>query len=331
MSEQRIVLAARPNGKPTGETFRYESFELAELKEGQVALESLYISVDPYMRGRMNDARSYSQPFEIDEPIHGGVVARVIESKSEGLKSGDVVVGMLDWATKAVVDAKTVRKIDEQIAPISTALGVLGMTGMTAYFGLLDIGNPQPGETVVVSAAAGAVGSIVGQIAKIKGARVVGIAGSDEKLQHLKADLGFDEVINYKTEDIREALDRTCPDGIDVYFENVGGEIGDAVLDRLNPFARVPVCGAISGYNAQQDIGPRVQSKLIIARARMQGFLVGDYGKRFKEAAEQLGQWVSEGKLQYEETIFEGFDRVPNAFLGLFDGSNTGKLLVKVK
>ena len=331
MSEQRIVLAARPDGKPTGETFRYESFELAELKEGQVALESLYISVDPYMRGRMNDARSYSQPFEIDEPIHGGVVARVIESKSEGLKSGDVVVGMLDWATKVVVDAKTVRKIDEQIAPISTALGVLGMTGMTAYFGLLDIGNPQPGETVVVSAAAGAVGSIVGQIAKIKGARVVGIAGSDEKLQHLKADLGFDEVINYKTEDIREALDRTCPDGIDVYFENVGGEIGDAVLDRLNPFARVPVCGAISGYNTQQDIGPRVQSKLIIARARMQGFLVGDYGKRFKEAAEQLGQWVSEGKLQYEETIFEGFDRVPDAFLGLFDGSNTGKLLVKVK
>ncbi|KSU49131.1 NADP-dependent oxidoreductase [Exiguobacterium indicum] len=331
MSEQRIVLAARPNGKPTGETFRYESFELTELKEGQVALESLYISVDPYMRGRMNDARSYSQPFEIDEPIHGGVVARVIESKSEGLKSGDVVVGMLDWATKVVVDAKTVRKIDEQIAPISTALGVLGMTGMTAYFGLLDIGNPQPGETVVVSAAAGAVGSIVGQIAKIKGARVVGIAGSDEKLQHLKADLGFDEVINYKTEDIREALDRTCPDGIDVYFENVGGEIGDAVLDRLNPFARVPVCGAISGYNAQRDIGPRVQSKLIIARARMQGFLVGDYGKRFKEAAEQLGQWVSEGKLQYEETIFEGFDRVPDAFLGLFDGSNTGKLLVKVK
>ena len=331
MSEQRIVLAARPDGKPTGETFRYESFELAELKEGQVALESLYISVDPYMRGRMNDARSYSQPFEIDEPIHGGVVARVIESKSEDLKSGDVVVGMLDWATKAVVDAKTVRKIDEQIAPISTALGVLGMTGMTAYFGLLDIGNPQPGETVVVSAAAGAVGSIVGQIAKIKGARVVGIAGSDEKLQHLKADLGFDEVINYKTEDIREALDRTCPDGIDVYFENVGGEIGDAVLDRLNPFARVPVCGAISGYNTQQDIGPRVQSKLIIARARMQGFLVGDYGKRFKEAAEQLGQWVSEGKLQYEETIFEGFDRVPDAFLGLFDGSNTGKLLVKVK
>lgn len=331
MSEQRIVLAARPDGKPTGETFRYESFELAELKEGQVALESLYISVDPYMRGRMNDARSYSQPFEIDEPIHGGVVARVIESKSEGLKSGDVVVGMLDWATKAVVDAKTVRKIDEQIAPISTALGVLGMTGMTAYFGLLDIGNPQPGETVVVSAAAGAVGSIVGQIAKIKGARVVGIAGSDEKLQHLKADLGFDEVINYKTEDIREALDRTCPDGIDVYFENVGGEIGDAVLDRLSPFARVPVCGAISGYNTQQDIGPRVQSKLIIARARMQGFLVGDYGKRFKEAAEQLGQWVSEGKLQYEETIFEGFDRVPDAFLGLFDGSNTGKLLVKVK
>lgn len=331
MSEQRIVLAERPNGKPTGETFRYESFELADLREGQVALESLYISVDPYMRGRMNDTRSYSQPFEIDEPIHGGVVARVIESKSEALKSGDVVVGMLDWATKAVVDAKSVRKIDEQIAPISTALGVLGMTGMTAYFGLLDIGNPQPGETVVVSAAAGAVGSIVGQIAKIKGARVVGIAGSDEKLQHLKADLGFDEVINYKTEDIQKALDRTCPDGIDVYFENVGGEIGDAVLDRLNPFARVPVCGAISGYNAQQDIGPRVQSKLIIARARMQGFLVGDYGKRFKEAAEQLGQWVSEGKLRYEETIFEGFDRVPDAFLGLFDGSNTGKLLVKVK
>lgn len=330
MSEQQIVLASRPEGRPTRDTFRYETIELDALKADQVLVETLYISVDPYMRGRMNDARSYSQPFDLDAPIQGGVVARVVESTSDLLTVGDTVVGMLDWATKSVVDAKQVRKIDATLAPVSTALGVLGMTGMTAYFGLLDIGNPQPGETVVVSAAAGAVGSIVGQIAKIKGARVVGIAGSAEKIQYLKEELGFDEVINYKTEQIGEALDRTCPDGIDVYFENVGGAIGDAVLDRLNPFARVPVCGAISGYNEQADLGPRVQSKLIIARARMQGFLVGDYGKRFKEAAEQLGQWVSNGELKYEETIFEGFEQVPDAFLGLFDGSNTGKLLIKL-
>ncbi len=330
MAEQQIVLAERPEGRPTRETFRYESIELNAPDAGQVLLETLYISVDPYMRGRMNDARAYSHPFELDAPVQGGVVAKVIESRSDALKEGDIVVGMLDWATKLVVDAKTVRKIDASLAPVSTALGVLGMTGMTAYFGLLDIGNPQPGETVVVSAAAGAVGSIVGQIAKIKGARVVGIAGSDEKTTYLKEQLGFDEVINYKTEDVGEALDRACPSGVDVYFENVGGEIGDAVIDRLNPFARIPVCGAISGYNEKENIGPRVQSKLIASRARMQGFLVGDYGKRFKEAAEQLGKWVSAGELKYEETIFEGFENVPDAFLGLFDGSNTGKLLVKL-
>lgn len=226
------------------------------------------------------------------------------------------------------------RKIDTSLAPASAYLGILGMTGLTAYFGLLDIGRPKEGETVVVSGAAGAVGSTVGQIAKIKGARVVGIAGSDEKIDYLKQELQFDEAINYKTaDDIQKALQNACPDGVDVYFDNVGGPISDAVMNLLNEFARIPVCGAISSYNAESeadDMGPRVQSKLIKTKSLMQGFIVSDYSDRFSEGAKQLAEWLKAGKLHYEETITEGFENIPDAFLGLFKGENKGKQLIKV-
>lgn len=331
-TQQQIQLASRPKGTPVKDDFRFADVKVEEPKEGEVLLQTVYLSVDPYMRGRMSDAKSYVEPFKLDEALHGGGVAKVVKSKSDAFDEGDYIVGMLPWQEYSVASEKAVRKIDPQVAPVSTHLGILGMPGLTAYFGLLDIGQPKENETVVVSGAAGAVGSAVGQIAKIKGARVVGIAGTDEKVSYLKDELGFDEAINYKTAgDIREALEKACPDGIDVYFENVGGEIGDAAINLLNKFGRVPVCGAISAYNKQgEDTGPRVQGQLIKTSALMKGFTVGDYASRYKEAAADLGKWVSEGKLKYEETITEGFDNILDAFLGLFEGKNMGKQLVKV-
>ena len=335
MSKQlnrQIRLAKRPQGLPDKETFAFTEEPIAEISEGEVLVKTLYVSVDPYMRGRMIDAKSYSAPFPLNEVIEGGVVGEVVESKSSTFETGDKIVGALGWQEYSVANEKMIRKIDPDVAPITTSLGILGMTGLTAYFGLLDIANPQPGETVVVSGAAGAVGSAVGQIAKIKGARVVGIAGTDEKVQYLKETLGFDEAINYKTTtDIRKDLEKSCPDGVDVYFDNVGGEISDAVMQLLNQFARIPVCGAISTYNnTEVDLGPRVQGTLIKTSSLMKGFIVGDYSARFPEGAKDLGKWVQEGKLKYEESIIDGFDQIPDAFLGLFKGTNVGKQLVKV-
>ncbi len=335
MSKQlnrQIRLAKRPHGLPDKETFAFTEEPIAEISEGEVLVKTLYVSVDPYMRGRMIDAKSYSAPFPLNEVIEGGVVGEVVESKSSTFQTGDKIVGALGWQEYSVANEKMIRKIDPDVAPITTSLGILGMTGLTAYFGLLDIANPQPGETVVVSGAAGAVGSAVGQIAKIKGARVVGIAGTDEKVQYLKETLGFDEAINYKTTtDIRKDLENACPDGVDVYFDNVGGEISDAVMQLLNQFARIPVCGAISTYNnTEVDLGPRVQGTLIKTSSLMKGFIVGDYSARFPEGAKDLGKWVQEGKLKYEESIIDGFDQIPDAFLGLFKGTNVGKQLVKV-
>lgn len=315
---------------PDNDTFGFKDAPVPEPKDGEVLVRTLYLSVDPYMRGRMQDTESYVEPFPLNEVIHGGVVGEIVQSNSTDFKRGDTIVGMLGWQEYSAVPAKAVRKIDPDTAPITTALGVLGMPGLTAYFGLLHIGQPQEGETVVVSGAAGAVGSIVGQIAKIKGARVVGIAGSDEKLQYLKQ-IGFDETINYKTDNVGQALKKACPNGVDVYFDNVGGEISDEVYSLLNKFARVPICGAISSYNkAGEDLGPRVQTKLIKSSALMKGFVVGDYSDRFEEGTRALGTWVKNGSLKYEETIVEGFDNIPEAFLGLFKGSNLGKQLVKV-
>jgi NADPH:quinone reductase len=271
-------------------------------------------------------------PYKLHEPILGGVVAEVVESRNSQLPQGTVVMGNLPWQTYSVSNGKGLTPVDPNLAPLSYHLGILGMPGLTAYCGLLFIGDPKPGETVVVSGAAGAVGTVVGQIARIKGCRVVGIAGSDEKINYLKQDLGFDEAINYKTtSDIQQALATACPNGVDVYFDNVGGEISDAVYSLLNNFARIAVCGQISFYNATSPpTGPRVEPILLKTKSLMKGFIVSDYMDRFGEAATGLAGWLKEGKLQYEESIVEGFDQLPHAFLGLFKGENIGKQLVKV-
>ncbi|MDL4843205.1 NADP-dependent oxidoreductase [Aquibacillus rhizosphaerae] len=329
---RQIILAERPTGTPDHRSFKFVEREIGEPGDGQILIQTHYVSVDPYMRGRMIDAESYVEPFKIGDVIQGGSIGEVIESKSNQYKKGDMVIGMFGWQEYYIANETEVRTIDPNFAPITTNLGVLGMTGLTAYFGLLDIGKPKAGETVVISGAAGAVGSVVGQIAKIQGARVVGIAGSEEKVTYLKEELDFDEVINYKkSEDIEMDIKAACPNGVDVYFDNVGGDISDAVLTQLNRFARVPVCGAISSYNLEEiDLGPRVQTVLIKKSALMQGFTVGNYADRFQEGASQLGQWLKEEKLTYRETIREGFDSIPDAFLDLFKGENIGKLLVKV-
>ncbi|WP_240374852.1 NADP-dependent oxidoreductase [Bacillus piscicola] len=329
---EQIVLAERPQGLPSIETFQFKKIPLPDIQEKEVLVRTLYVSVDPYMRGRMQDQKSYVPPFPLGEVINGGVIGEVVGSRSDFFTKGDIVTGSLDWQKFSAVREDNIRKIDPEVAPISTHLGILGMPGLTAYFGLLDIGAPQKGETVVVSGAAGAVGSTVGQIAKIKGARVVGIAGTDEKTSWLKTELEFDEALNYnKEDDLQRALASTCPEGVDVYFDNVGGPISDAVLSQLNAFARVPVCGAISSYNkTEADLGPRIQPQLIKTRALIKGFIVGDYQEQFGEASAELGKWLQSGKLTYKENIVEGFEKIPSAFLGLFKGENVGKQIVKV-
>lgn len=329
--QKQIKLVKRPVGTPTNADFEFTSVAIGEPGEGEVLIRTNYISVDPYLRGRMNDAKSYVPPFELNAVIKSGVIGQVIESNSAQFQKNDIVTGQLGWQEYSVVSESEIRLIDTSVAPASAYLGILGMTGLTAYFGLLDIGQPKAGETVVVSGAAGAVGSVVGQIAKIKGAYVVGIAGSDDKTSYLLNDLGFDVAINYKTEDVKTALNKACPNGIDVYYENVGGEIGDAVFPLLNKFARIPVCGAISAYNNEEiDVGPRVQGYLIKTSSTMKGFTVGDYAPRFEEGAKALAGWLKEGKLQYEETVTEGFDHTVDTFLDLFKGANLGKSIVKV-
>ncbi|WP_422122522.1 NADP-dependent oxidoreductase [Planococcus sp. X10-3] len=328
---KEIHLANRPEGTPANEDFAFVEKEIASPGEGEVLLKTLYLSVDPYMRGRMRDVKSYVAPFALNEAISGGVLAEVVESNSELLQRGDIVNGTLKWAEYTITKADKVQKVDPTIAPITTRLGILGLTGLTAYFGLLDIGKPQPGETVVVSGAAGAVGSVVGQIAKLKGARAVGIAGSQEKIDYLINELGFDAAVNYKSDSFNEDLKDALPDGVDVYFDNVGGEVSDAVIWELNRNARVVVCGTISSYNkSDSDIGPRIQWKFITTSSMMKGFTLGDYASHFKTGATDLGKWLQEGKLKYEETIIEGFENTPKAFLGLFEGTNLGKQLVKV-
>lgn len=330
MQTNTILLASRPQGEPTEAQFQFETRELPALKSGEVLLKTRYVSVDPYMRGRMSSAKSYVAPFEVGEPIAGGVVAEVVESQAEKLPVGSIVVGNLPWQEYSVAPAAQLNRVPADQAPISYYLGLLGMPGLTAYFGLLDICDPKEGETVVVSGAAGAVGTVVGQLAKIKGARVIGTAGTDEKVAYLK-ELGFDEAINYKTADLPAALAAAAPNGVDCYFDNVGGPITDAVYDLLNKHARIAICGQISLYNATEvPVGPRPESKLLKTSTKLQGFIVSDYLSRWPEGVKQLGEWYGQGKLQFEETVTEGFDQIPAAFLGLFKGDNTGKAVVKV-
>ena len=329
---REIILIKRPEGMPREDDFRLIETEMPVCRDGMVVVKTLYLSVDPYMRGRMSGVKTYISPFELEKAITGGIVGEVVQTKTPDLKAGDIVTGNLGWRDYNGADSRELRKFDPGIAPVSTALGILGMPGLTAYFGLLDIGKPSSGETVVVSGAAGAVGTVAGQIAKIKGCRVVGIAGSDEKTGYLVHDLGFDAAINYKTApDIKKAIKDACPNGVDIYFDNVGGEISDAVMPLLNYKARVVLCGQISQYNmSKPETGPRVQAYLLVKSALMKGFIVIDYADRSDEGIRQLAQWVSQKKLKYAEHVVEGLENAPRAFIGLFKGENLGKQIVKV-
>jgi NADPH:quinone reductase len=333
MKRKQIVLASRPHGLPSIDNFRFEENETGKLIDNEVLLKTWYISVDPYMRGRMNDAKSYAAAFQLDKPVSGGAVATVIESRSSSFVEGDTVFGMLPWATYCIEKAENLRKVDVQSAPPGYYLGVLGMPGLTAYFGMTDIGKPKEGETVVISGAAGAVGIVAGQIAAIKGARVVGIAGSDEKCRLLKEQFGFEEAVNYKTaKTMRKVIADVCPKGVDVYYDNVGGDITDAVIDNLNFNSRIALCGQISLYNSTEiPMGPRVFPALLTKSVLVKGFIVGNYSERFGEAFTYLTQWINEGKIKYTETIIHGFNKLPETFIALFSGKNQGKMLVKTE
>ena len=323
---REVHLAARPRGVPQLTDFRVVDVDLPDPADGEVLIENAFVSVDPYMRGRMNDTKSYVPPFQIGEPLTGGAVGQVISSRNDQWPEGTWVVHNLGWRELALSDGAGLLPFDPSLAPVSTALGVLGMPGLTAYVGLLDVGRPKEGETVFVSGAAGAVGSAVGQIAKLKGCRVIGSAGSAEKIAWLR-ELGFDEVFDYRETSAREAL----RDGIDVYFDNVGGETLEAALGALRPRGRVVACGAISQYNATElPPGPRNLFLVVTKRLRIEGFIVSDHFDRLPAFLADAGPWVRDGSLRYRETIVEGIENAPAAFIGLLAGENVGKMLVRV-
>lgn len=331
MINRRWTLAARPVGMPKTSDFALVESPAPRPNEGQALLRAAFLSVDPYMRGRISGMKSYAKPVEIGETMVGGTVCEVVESKHDALKAGDFVEAYTGWQEFAVADGGALRKLDPTLAPVSTALGILGMPGLTAYFGLMDVCAPKAGETVVVSGAAGAVGGLVGQIAKILGCRAVGVAGGADKIAYCVNELGFDAAFDYKTETHYPAkFKELCPGGIDVYFDNVGGAITDAVFTNLNVHSRISVCGQISQYNnTKPELGPRLFGALIVFRAKVQGFLVSDYAPRFPEGLKQMAGWLREGKLKYREQILDGFDKMPDAFIALLNGANTGKMLVK--
>lgn len=343
MSEPRnrhVILANRPDGKPTTDDFEVVSTPVPEVGRNGVLVRTLYLSVDPYMRGRMRESSradhpwtvSYEESWDVGEPLSGRLVGEVVESDHPDWDPGDVAYGTLDWAEYGVAKGTQLQPVDTGPAPLPTALGALGMPGRTAYIGLLDIGRPKPGETVVVTAAAGAVGSVVGQIAKLNGCEVVGITGSNEKCTFLTEDLGFEVAINYRTTDnLQAAVSEAAPGGVDLFFENVGGEIGDAVFANLADGATVVVCGQIALYNEEETpTGPRHTWQYISAQARVEGFSIRNYTHRYADVTEQLAEWVAAGDLTTRETITEGLENAPDAFLGLFEGENVGKQLVMV-
>lgn len=329
---RRITLASRPVGFPRVDDFELDFSPLPSVAAGELLVRSIYLSLDPYMRGRMNGGESHAPPVAIGEVMPGAAVALVLESDGSQLRIGDLVEGMLGWQEYAVAPARELRRIDPRLGPISTALGVLGTTGLAAYFGLLEIGDPQAGETVVISGAAGAVGSIAGQIAKIRGSRVVGVAGSAAKVSWLIDELGFDAAFDYKaSEDFDGDLEKLCPDGVDVYFDNVGGAMTDAVARRINTGARIIVCGQTSQYNLEApELGPRWLHRLVLEQAKVQGFRVSAYAERFPAARGRLAQWLQEGKLEYREDVAQGIEAAPQAFIGMLRGANLGKQLVQI-
>ena len=329
---RRVVLVRRPPGEPAESDFRVEETSMPEPKHGEVLVKVAYLSLDPYQRGRMRDAASYAAPVGLGEVMTGGIVGEVVKSNSARFAVGDIVEDRLGWQEYAIGGAASMRKVDPSLAPISTANGVLGMPGMTAYFGLLEVGQPKPGETIVVSAASGAVGQVVGQIGKIMGCRVVGIAGGTRKCTFVTGELGFDACVDYKAEkDLDAALRAACPNGIDVYFDNVGGEISDAVLRNINFFGRVALCGSISQYNATTPpMGPRLLGTFVGKRVRAQGFIVTDFATKYEPAMRQMGEWIKSGRLKCREDVVQGIDKAPRAFIGLLRGENFGKMLVKM-
>lgn len=333
MKNNVILLNRRPSGNPVDEDFKFINEDMPTVGDNELLLKTVYVSVDPYLRGRMSDRKSYVPPFKLGEPIHSGIIAVVEQSQVPGFDKGDFVSGMLPWKAFNVSKGEGLNKLDPSVQPITAYMGVLGMTGLTAYLGLTEIGMPKAGETLVVSGAAGAVGSVTGQIGKLLGCRVVGIAGSDEKTALLESKFGFDATINYKTSpDLTNDVAAACPQGVDIYFDNVGGAVSDAVLANLNEFARIPLCGAISGYNSQhQELAPRLQPLLLVKRALIKGFIVNDFSDKFPEASQQLTQWYKAGKLNHSETIVKGFDQIPKAFMDLFEGKNKGKMIVAVE
>jgi NADPH-dependent curcumin reductase CurA len=328
----RIVLASRPQGDVQPENFRRDSVQAASPADGQVLVRVIYLSLDPYMRPRMTEMNSYTPPFELNQPLTGGAVAEVVESKSDRFRTGDIVMGMFGWEQYSIADARLLRKLDPKAAPLIANLGVLGMPGYTAYHGMLRIGQPKPGETVFVSAATGAVGAVAGQLAKLKGARVVGCAGSDAKCDFAVKELGYDACFNHSKErDYDAVLKELCPKGIDVNFENVGGPIFHAVFKAMNNFGRMAMCGAISEYqDTTPRPGPDKMFTIIQRRLEIKGFIVSDHIQSMGEFVRDVGGWIKEGKIRYRETVIDGLDNAPKAFMGLLKGENFGKLVVKV-
>jgi NADPH-dependent curcumin reductase CurA len=327
---RRILLKSRPEGAPSAANFELIEQPVPEPEEGEVLMRTLYLSLDPYMRGRMSAGPSYAAPAELGQPMVGGTVSEIVKSRNPGFAVGDIVLSYAGWQDYAISKGGGLRKLDPKAVPLQAYLGVLGMPGMTAYCGLLEIGQPQPGETVVVAAASGAVGSVVGQIAKIKGCRAVGIAGGAAKCKFVVEELGFDACVDHRAPDFREQLAAACPEGIDIYFENVGGMVQQVVWPMLNNFARVPVCGLIAQYNEGKPTpGPDMRS-ILSRRLTVRGFIVTDLAPKHPEAAEQLAEWYRSGRLKYREDIVEGLENAPAAFFGLLQGKNFGKLVIKV-
>ncbi|NKC03663.1 NADP-dependent oxidoreductase [Brucella haematophila] len=332
---QRIVLASRPDGRPTAENFRLEEAAVPSAGEGEVLLKLRYLSLDPYMRGRMSAAKSYAAPVEIGSVMEGGTVGEVVESQSAGFAPGDFVLSHSGWQSYALANASTLRKLDPEQAPLTTALGVLGMPGFTAYSGLLTIGQPKEGETVVVAAATGPVGSAVGQIAKLKGARAVGIAGGADKCKALIDEFGFDVAVDHHSPNFAQELAIACPNGIDVYFENVGGKVFAAVFPLLNPFARVPVCGLIAQYNQSgpfdgPDRLPVLMRDILSKSLTIRGFIQRDFADQRPAFYHDMAKWIADGQIRYREDIVEGLENAPKAFISMLEGGNFGKLVVKL-